>query len=338
MADDYTKLLDAVTPEVYNAYMEEYTKERSALIQSGVAVSDPRVSANITNNTGGTMVNMPFWHDLTGEDEVLGDGDKALTTANTTAGNMLAPVLYRGKGWAANEMVAVIAGSDPMKSIMDKFGAWWLRREQAIMVSVLKGLFAEAAGSGDSATPAGALVATHFLPGTAVFDRYTVLNAKQLLGDASDQLAAIMVHSAIYTSMQKLDLIDFIKVSENQLQVPFYQGYRVIVDDSVPVGGTANAPIYTSYLMAAQTIGRNSGTPSDLTTFETDRDKATGTNKIYTRKAEIMHPYGLSWTNTVREPGNLTPTNSDLANPANYKMVFEPKNIGIVAFKSKPIA
>lgn len=39
MANEITKLLDVVTPEVFNTYMNNFTEEKSALIQSGVAVS-----------------------------------------------------------------------------------------------------------------------------------------------------------------------------------------------------------------------------------------------------------------------------------------------------------
>ena len=45
---ELTKILDVVTPEVFNAYMQQYATEHSAFIQSGIAVEDERVSKNIT--------------------------------------------------------------------------------------------------------------------------------------------------------------------------------------------------------------------------------------------------------------------------------------------------
>ena len=101
MANEITKLLDVVTREVFNTYMNNFTEEKSALIQSGVAVSDPSVSANIT--AGGLLVNMPFWNDLDGEDETLGDGEKALSTGKITASADIAAVMYRGRGMSVNE-------------------------------------------------------------------------------------------------------------------------------------------------------------------------------------------------------------------------------------------
>ena len=72
-----------------------------------------------------------------------------------------------------------------------------------------------------------------------------------------------------------------------------------------------------------------------MTTFETDRDKAKGTDIIYTRRAVTMHPYGVKWKDAEREAGNMTPTNVDLAKPENWERVYEKKNVAILALKHK---
>lgn len=334
MANEITRLLDVITPEIFNQYMSITTKEKSALIQSGVAVSDERVSKNIT--AGGLLVHMPFWNDLTGDDEVLGDGDKALETGKITSGMDMAAVMYRGRGWSVNELAAVISGDDPMGNLMGKIGNYWIRREQQILLAVLNGLFAPA-GTGGS-TPAGQLVDTHFndQKGKAI-DNLMILDTKQKLGDASDQLSLLIMHSAIYTSLQKLDLIDYITPSNGGARIPIYQGYRVEVDDGVAKSGTGVNTVYTTYLFAAGSIGRNTGNPDKLTTFETDRDSAKGNDEVFTRRAFTMHPYGIKFTNAERENGNITPTNKDLATAANWEKVYEDKALGITALNCKAI-
>lgn len=336
MPNQITQLIDVVTPELFNKYMNIFTKEKSAFIQSGVAVSDERVSANIT--AGGLLVNMPFWNDLSGEDEVLGDGDKALKTGKITADADIAAVLYRGRGWSVNELAAVISGDDPMQALMSKIGGYWLRREQAVLISVLNGLFAPGKGGEDPIT-AGQLSETHLNDQKGhQIESTMLLDTKQLLGDAAEQLSLLVMHSAIYTSLQKLDLIDFVQPSGGGRPIPYYQGYRVVVDDGVPVTGTTPAnKVYTTYLFSAGSIGRNEGNPTQLTTFENDRDAAKGNDLVFTRRALTMHPYGVSWTNADREEGNITPTNNDLTNTNNWKKVYEDKNIGIVALNSKAI-
>lgn len=324
MGNENTQLLDIITPEIFNQYMDVFTKEESAFIQSGVAVADERVSKNIT--AGGLLVNMPFWNDLSGDDEVLGDGEKALSTGKITAGSDIAAVLYRGRGWSVNELASVISGDDPMKALMGKIGNYWLRREQQVLINVMNGVFD------------GPLKETHLNDCSALeINSNLILDTKQLLGDASEQLAMLVMHSAIYTSLQKLDLIDFVVPSEGGKKIPMYQGYWVVVDDGVPKTGEGNAAVYTTYLFARGAIGRNAGNPTELTTFETDRDSAKGNDRVFTRRAITMHPYGIKWTDTSREEGNPTPTNNDLSATDNWTKVYEDKAIALTALKCKAL-
>lgn len=320
MANAITKIIDAVTPEVFNQYMEQYSTEKSALIQSGVAVADERVSKNIT--AGGTLVHMPFWNDLSGDDEVLDDG-RSLSTDKITSGQDIAAVMYRGRGWAVNELTAVLSGSDPMGSLMNKIGGYWLRQEQKAMTSVLAGLF----GANGALTTGDV---DHLNTTSARIDAAAVLDTKQLLGDASDKLSLLVMHSAVFTDLQKQNLIDFIPASESQIQIPTYLGYRVIVDDTLKPDATG---VYTTYLLAAGSFGRNTGAPADLTTFETSRDASAGVDNVFTRRALTMHPYGVKFNST--SVAGVTPSNAELANPANWTPVYDSKNIGIVALQHK---
>lgn len=332
MANEITKLLDVVTPEVFNAYMDNFTEEKSAIIQSGVAVADAEVSKNIT--AGGLLVNMPFWNDLDGEDETLGDGEKELETGKITAGADIAAVMYRGRGWSVNELAAVISGDDPLGALLGKIASWWLRREQHVLINVLNGLFADA--DTGASVPAGPLNGTHLLSKkTTSISGELVLDAKQLLGDSADRLSMIVMHSAVYTALQKQNLIAFIPNARGEVNIPTYLGYQVVIDDGVPASGTGAAKVYTSYLFASGAIGRNTGTPAKLTSFEKARNAKKGNDEVYTRRAFTMHPYGVKFTNADRESGEITPTNKDLSNPKNWEKVYEDKQIGLVAIQHK---
>jgi len=324
MANEITKILDVITPEVFNQYMQQYSTENSAFIQSGVAVADERVSKNIT--AGGTLVNMPFWNDLNGDDEVLDDGSTALETAKITSGADIAAVLYRGKGWSVNELAAVVSGDDPMRALLDRIGAFWLRQEQKVLTNVLNGLFASS----------GALANTHLLDisgeagAEGIITASSVLDAKQKLGDAANKLAVIVMHSAVFTKLQKDNFIEYIQPTQAQVNIPTYLGYRVVVDDALAADENG---VYTTYLLAEGAFGRNTGTPANLTAFETDRDAAAGNDRVFTRRAFVMHPYGVKFTSTTVT--GHTPTNANLATATNWQTVYEPKNIGIVALKHK---
>ena len=320
MPNQLTQILDTITPEIFNAYMREITAEQSRFVQSGIAVEDERVSRNITS--GGLLVNMPFWNDLDGEDEVLDDGETALTTGKIVASNDIAAVHYRGRGWRVNELAAVTSGDDPLGALMARIAAWWLRREQHLLISTMNGIFAED----------GALRPTHFFDAsTEGIGPEIILDTKQLLGDASSRLQMLAMHSATHTELQKQNLIKYIPNARGEVNIPTYLDYEVTVDDGIPFD--PDTGLYTTYLFGRGSIGRNSGNPDKLTTFESDREAAKGNDALYTRRAVTMHPYGVRWTDAAREEDNITPTNADIATAGNWKLVYEPKNVAITAMQ-----
>lgn len=318
MANEHTKVIDTITPEIFEQYMQQILPNKSALVQSGVVMADERVARNIA--TGGTVVTMPFWNDIGGDDEVLGDGDTALSTGKITAGQEFATVMYRGRAWAVNEMAAIMSGDDPVAALMNRIADYWVRREQRVLLSTLNGLFGEG----------GTLASTHLHTATGNISPEVVLDAKQLLGDASERLTMIVMHSATYTELQKQNVIEFIVGSDSKTQIPTYLGYTVLVDDDITPSEDGT---YTSYLLATASFGRNTSAPANMTTFETARDASRGTDSIYTRRAFVMHPRGISWTNA--EVSDMTPTNQDLENVKNWNRVYDPKYIGMVAIKHK---
>ena len=70
------------------------------------------------------------------------------------------------------------------------------------------------------------------------------------------------------------------------------------------------------------------------TEVDRDKKKGSGVDYLINRKTFIMHPRGIAWQNLARA-NQETPTEAELANAKNWKMVYEPKQIRIVAFKHK---
>jgi hypothetical protein len=213
-----------------------------------------------------------------------------------------------------------------MEAIGTQVAEWWALREQNVLISILTGIFA------------GALAATHLndistaTGDAAVITAPAVLDTKQLLGDAADQLTAIAMHSAVFTTLQKENLIAYIPNARGEVIIPTYLGYRVIVADSIP---TANG-IYTTYLFGRGSFGRGDGIPVDLTPVETARDALASDDILINRRAFVLHPFGVKFTNTT--VAGATPTNTELALPANWFQVYEDKAIGIAALKHRVAA
>ena len=337
MSSEVTKITNIVEPSVFMPYMLERTNTLSELIQAGIVVRDPKM--DILASTGGRTVNMPYWNDLTGNSQNLSDS-ASLTTNKITAAKDVARILYRGNAWAANELAAAVAGDDPMKAIADLVAAWWVRDEQTTLLSLLKGVFASNASANSSdlihtaAAEATADIKSYSDASPTVMNPIAIIDARQKLGDAAHKFTALIMHSKCYTDLLKQNLIDFQKPSEQSTMLPYYLGYRIIVDDGCPTrsGTGAGTPtVYRSFLFAQGAIARGEGKPN--TPVETDRDSLAGEDILITRRHFILHPRGIKW-NEATVTDNISPSNSDLETLGNWTRVYEKKSIRIVLLET----
>lgn len=315
-----TKIEDVIVPELFAAYVIMMTKELSVLIQSGVAVSNSLIDDLVTR--GGKLINLPFWKPLTGEDEVLSDTGK-LTPKKITAEADAAALLIRGSAWSSNELAGALAGSSPMNAISAQVAGWWGRMEQVMLLSILHGIFEEALADShvnDISVKSGT---------AATISADAVLDTKQLLGDAASQLTAIAMHSAVYTTLQKKNLITFIPNARGEINIPTYLSYRVLVDD----GCSRDDGVYSTYLFGAGCFARGDGVPVDLTQVETGRDILGSDDILVNRRALVLHPYGVKFMN--KNVSGATPSNEELADGENWAKVYEDKAIGIALLKHK---
>jgi len=321
-----TRIQDVIQPEIFVPYLINRTAELSAFVQSGIITRNTALDQLVTG--GGTTLQMPFWQDLTGESQVMDDVNP-IEADKITSSKDIATMLIRTHAWSSHELAGALAGDDPQAAIIQLVANWWVRDEQRILFKILDGIFISSSMQ-DLILPAP----TTPIAGTS---GSLVLEAKQLLGDAAGQLTAIGMHSMTYTFLQQKGLIEFVPsvstdtVPTATIQIPTYLGYRVIVDDGMPVTGSGASAIYTSYLFAAGTIARGEGVPVSLTPVATDRDEPMSTDYLFHRRAFVLHPMGIKWIGTPAAP-RPTPNNAELATGTNWERVVEKKQIGIVQF------
>lgn len=313
-----TKISDVIVPEVFNPYVMTQLVEQSRLVQSGIIVPDPELDALAT--AGGKLINMPYWKDLTGDDEVLSDSS-ALTVDKIQAGQDIAALLMRGKAWSANDLAKALSGDDPMRAIGDLVVRYWLAMEQKVLINTLTGAFG-ASNIGDNAYDISSEEGD-----SAKISGSSFIDAKTKLGDNSDKLTAICMHSAVFAALEKQNLISYIPNSEGKVDFPRYMEKRVIVDDGCP----ATEGVYTTYLFGEGAIGRGEGKAPVPT--ETDRDSLAGDDILINRRHFILHPRGIKFTNA--SVAGTSPTNTELATADNWERVYDNKAIRIVQFKHK---
>ena len=304
-----TTVADVIVPEVFNPYVVEKTTELSALYQSGIVASSDEL--NSLALSGGRLINMPFWNDLDGDDEVLSDIN-ALDVERITSGQDIAVLLMRGKAWSVNDLAKALSGDDPMQVIGQLVAGYWARRMQAAILSILEGVFAAPS------------MAPNVYNTDVRIDSDNMILASQCLGDAKSKLTGYLMHSAVEADLARQDLIDFAKDSTGSIEIPTYFGKPVIVDDGCPV---ANG-VYTTYIFGQGAIGYGEGAAPVPT--ETTRDALSGDDILINRRHFILHPRGVRWLDQA--VADRSPTNAELANPANWLRVYDAKNVRMVKY------
>lgn len=304
-----TTVADVIVPEVFNPYVVEKTTELSALYQSGIVASSDEL--NSLALSGGRLINMPFWNDLDGDDEVLSDIN-ALDVERITSGQDIAALLMRGKAWSVNDLAKALSGDDPMQVIGQLVAGYWARRMQAAILSILEGVFAAPS------------MASNVYNTDVRIDSDNMILASQCLGDAKSKLTGYLMHSAVEADLARQDLIDFTKDSTGSIEIPTYFGKPVIVDDGCPV---ANG-VYTTYIFGQGAIGYGEGAAPVPT--ETTRDALSGDDILINRRHFLLHPRGVRWLDQA--VADRSPNNAELADPANWLRVYDAKNVRMVKY------
>lgn len=329
-----TTLQDVIVPELFNPYVINRTMELSALVQCGIIANNTEFDALASQ--AAPTVNMPFFEDLTGESEQVIEGTD-LEDNKITSNKDVAAIIRRAKMWSATDLSAALAGSDPMAAIGSLVAGFWARDMQKELIALLAGVFGTIPAGNENKPPAETRLASNLLDisgksgAAANWSGSAFIDVEQMLGDAKAQLTGICMHSATEAYLKKQNLIETVQPS-NDVAFGTYQGKRVIIDDGCPASGG----VYTTYLFGNGAIALGNGNPVGFVATETDRAKRKGSGIDYliNRKTMILHPRGIAWQNAevAKTEG---PSRLEVANPKNWKPVYEHKQIRIVAFKHK---
>jgi hypothetical protein len=326
-----TQLSDVLIPQIWIPYALNATTTKSELVTSGIVQSDPVFDA-LANGAGQTA-NMPYWNDLTGTSQVISDSTPLVPQKIGTTKD-IAVIQERGNPWEHNDLVSMLAGSDPARAVAEFVGAFWARDMQTTLLSQLKGVFGAASMS-------ALILAIHQTSGAPGVANYltgaTFVDACQKLGDAKSLLTAVAMHSAVEAALIKLDLIDYVPDSEGKAMLKMFQGKRVIVDDGMPVETINGANVFTTYLFGQGAIALGNGSEAAMTAvqggfgtwgLEFYRTALGGNSGMINRKKMILHPRGVKWTgNTMAGP---SPTNAEFETSANWERVFDVKKMRVV--------
>ena len=332
-----TQLSDLIVPEVFNPYMQQMSYEANALVDSGIV--EVREDESIVNflTGGGDTVEMPFYNDLTDTEANVSSDDPSTTSSpqKITTGQATMIRQSKNQSWSSMDLNAALAGNDPLMAIGNLVNGYWRRQDQRSLLASLKGIVAdnEANDSGDmvhdiSIDTTDALTDENRISGAAV------VTAEQTAGDAQGMFTGIAMHSVVYAQLRQNDLIEFIRESESNAMIPFYQGKRVFVDDLCPAVMGVNKIAYDTFLFAMGAFGFREGMPQTPTEVFRAPDSGNGGGQefLYNRREYILHPPGFKWTSDTM--AGKSPTHAELENAVNWDRVYDRKGIRLAVLRT----
>lgn len=329
-----TRITDVVVPEVFYPYMIKRTKERGAIFNSGILRTDANMSSFLSG--GGKTANVPFWRDLTDVDSDIGSDDPAEVSVpgKIESGKDVAARQVRTKSWSSMRLSGVLAGDDPMKAIGNLVSDWWIRNFNTLLVASLHGVYLDNVANNSGDMVKNISVTTGTPAAGNLISAESILDTKQTMGDAAEDLSTLIMHSVVFTRLQKQNLIDFIPDARGEVRFPTYLGYRVVVSDTAKViaNGAGNPSSYVTYLLGNEAICFNEQPMSTSPNVEVDRKpeqgNGVGGDILYTRRQFVLHPYGIKWTDA--SVAGEFPTTAELGTAANWDRVYaERKQIPI---------
>ena len=327
-----TRLSDVpIVPEIATAAIILRSLNSNAFVNSGVMIRDPEADAFLTNNLGGKTFAPRYLGPLADDEPNISSDDPSekSTPKKITGGKNKAVRQSLNQSWSSMDLTNTYLGLDITTAITNQIGDYWNTQENKRLLASLKGIIAADLATG---SPVMTVDVTGKTGADALFNAEAFIDAQTTMGDMASSLTAVAVHSTVYATMKKLNLIDFIPASEGRVEIPTYQGLTVIQDDAmtyVPaVTGDSPSPAkYYTYLFGRGAVALGVGTPK--TPFAIHRDEAAGNGggeeSVHSRLEWIIHPQGFSFG--LEE----TPTLAQLETASNWTSQYERKRIALAA-------
>jgi hypothetical protein len=320
MSVDITAVADVIIPELFTRYSQERTAEQWALIQAGIVVRDAEWDRKAVD--GSKTVQMPFFKDISGNSQATpGDGATSLNVNKIASAQDNCALHYRSNAWGDNDLAGVMAKADPLGAISALTGDYWAREYQRLLLLALAGVFGAASMAAKILSYFNADVGAN---GKKELDDEVTIDAIGLMGDASEKVTAMGVHSDVRNGLWKKGLIEVVKSGDENLQ--FFMGRRLIIDDSMPKEAVTGGFKYTSYLFGQGAFAYGEGKAKNP--VEVGRDILKRNSLLVNDKVLILHPRGVKWS--LDHAGD-TPTDEEIETGTSWVRAFEAKNVRLAA-------
>lgn len=326
MVDAWTKLEDAIIPSVYAQYSFEEHVQSLEIFQAGILFSDPAVSSKLS--MGGRVVDMPGWKDLGNDpsEPINDDPTDSIEMKKIGSRRETAARHMRAQAWGVPDLTSVLAGDDPLRTIIRRQTDYWQRAHKLTLIKMLQGFIADNVAN-DSST----LVRD---TNASIVDT-DIIEAAYLMGDRADKFKSIWMHSKQMKALKLADLIDYVPSStQGGVMIPYYMGLRCVVDDDIPVSTSE----YTAFMFKDKAIMWNE-LPVNTEGGPLERDRKPrqahggGVTELVSRRHFVPHIPGSRWLD-ASTAGEFA-TDAECALAANWdRTATSVKNMTFIALKT----
>jgi len=316
------KIEDIFQAELWTNDILNESPELKNILDSGLFRTNADLQNVVNSTNAGSRFELPYIDEPDYvEPEGMDDSDDEITTDKISWSNQFAVLGMYARAFGYMNIVEQInRDKDPAKVLRDILGNYWARDLQNRIITSISGIANKA---GDALTLD---VADDSSDGDDVLlDSNIIIDGVNLQGDNQDKFGFMFIHSKVYSDLKKQQLIEFIQPAEvGAKPIPYYGGYRVIVNDKMPVIDGDNKKKYTTLIAQMGIFAYADKTLTDMPLLEVYRDplkgKGAGATTLISRRGFVLHPVGWSWLKS-----GMNPTLSDLGNKDNWSMKFKAK-------------
>lgn len=325
--------------EVFAGMMQEEEFWPRVILASGILKKD----ASIMNLIGekGNVATIPFYTPFSPYDSGMGaknnDGETDNTPVSVSGNKQTCMLTQRMMAWKSNDFTAELTGAKPMDFIKQKVTGYYTDLWEMELMNIINAVLG-AAELSDHVTDLSVTSGT--VADKNKIDETTMIDAEQAaLGDMSGGLGMVVMHSKIFASYLKKQLVEYSKytvgnVIKTEITLPTINGKVVHVNDRFTLDNTVSGfPVYKTFLLGAGSV-----LTCDKTNYKQpyytdyDPETAAGVEMLYTKQGKVLHPNGLSLA--VDNIAKESPTFAELGTTANWSLKFNHKNVKMGLIKS----
>src|ERR1017187_6782129 len=184
-----TQIADVIVPAVFQNYITENSLVSTALFQSGVAVQNGEMAAQLL--AGAQSFTVPCWNDLIDTEANISSDDYTVNSVplKLSTTKQVVRKSFLNQSWSEMNLASELSGSDALTRIQDRVSSWWDRQLEKRIIASLRGVLLSNVANNASDMVVDISGLTGVL---ANFNGNSVIDAALTLGDRLSAVRALL--------------------------------------------------------------------------------------------------------------------------------------------------